>query len=88
MHIMDKDLCFIFLFYKHTYTCGNDDDDDSSRQLLLKSGAYKYLIARNVRHTHSLLVPDEQSMLRFFSSHSLNVNKKFLFRHTTGKNLS
>ncbi len=61
---MDKDLCFIFLFYKHTYTCGNNDDD-SSRQLLIKSEAYKYLIVRNVRHIHSLLAPDEQSMLRF-----------------------
>lgn len=68
IHVMDKDLYFIFLFNKHSHTCGNDDY--SGKQLLLKSGAYKYLITRNVRHTHSLLVPDEQLMLHFFSHHT------------------
>ncbi len=56
---MDKDLLLYFsLSQTYIYTCGNDDDD-SNRQLLLKLAVYKYLIIRNVRHTHSLLVPDE-----------------------------
>jgi hypothetical protein len=68
----------------HTYTCGNDDGE-SNRQLLLKSAVYKYLITRNVRHTHSLLVPDEQSMLSFFLI-ILNIcEQPALFRHRREK---
>ena len=70
---MDKDLCRIVLCLKHIHTCGiddDDDDDDRSRQLLLKSETCKWLIARNVKHTRSSLVPDEQALLCFLSHHT------------------
>lgn len=64
-----RPLLYFFLVSKPADTYGSDDDDASSRQLSLKLEVHKYLITRNVRHTHSLLVPDEQSMLRI----SLNI---------------